>query len=335
MIRPLLLLCAFLTSGTLARAQDRAPFYAHKTIQLTVSFGAGGGYDLWARAVARHMARFIPGAPSIVVENKPGAGGFTATNYLYNEAPRDGTAFGLVAREAILGPLTNAPGARFDPTKMGWLGSPTIETSVCIVNRSASVGSAADLKTHAVSMGDTGSGSGTYAYPRVLANLLGFKFQFVSGFPSTSDVFLAMERKEVDGVCEGLDSIRSRRPTWIPDGTVATLFVSSEERNPTLPDVPSIYSFATDDLQKQAIGFLYAGQNVGRPFVAPPGLPPERLAMLRDAFSKTMRDPDFVADSQKQQLPVDPIDGERLERTIRDVFATPPSVIAMVGKVIH
>lgn len=335
LVKWVLLLCPLLCSGSGSRAEAPSPFYAHKTIQLVVSFGAGGGYDLWARALARHMSKYIPGDPSIVVENMPGAGGFIAANYLYNQAPRDGTSFGLVAREAILGPLTDATGARFDPTQMGWLGSPTIETSVCIANRSAGVTSARQLQDHALSMGDTGSGSGTYAYPRVIARLLGYHLKFVSGFPSTSDVFLAMERGEVDGVCEGLDSIRSRRPDWIPDKKVVVLFESSEQERADLPGVPSIFALASTEQEKQAIAFLYAGQNIGRPFVAPPDLPASRLSLLRQAFSATMKDPDFVEDAKKQKLPVDPIDGDHLERIIRQVYATPKSVIEAVGNVIH
>jgi tripartite-type tricarboxylate transporter receptor subunit TctC len=330
-----ILIAGSLLCSRFAVYAEAPPFYDHKTIQLVVSFGPGGGYDLWARTLARHMSKYIPGNPSIVVQDMPGAGGFIATNYIYNQAPRDGTSFGLVAREAILGPLTNAAGARFTPTKMGWIGSPTIETSVCIVNSSAGIKSVADLQSNPVSMGDTGSGSGTYAYPRVLAQLLGLKFKFVTGFPSTADVFLAMQRGEVDGVCEGADSIRSRQPTWIPQKKVVVLFESGRSPRPDLPGVPSVYSLAKTDEQKQAIAFLYAGQNMGRPFVAPPDLLVERLATLRQAFMKTMADPDFIADAKTQKLPVDPIGGAQLEQTIRDVFVTSQPIIAMVGKIMH
>ena len=308
---------------------------AVKLIRLIVSFGAGGGYDLWARLVARHMSQYLPGDPSIVVENMPGAGGFTAANYLYNQAPHDGSVFALVAREAILGPLTNAQGARFDPTQMGWLGSPTTETSVCIANRSSGITSTSDLKDHPLTMGDTGSGSGTYAYPRVLSYLLGWKWKFVSGYPSTSDVFLAMERGEVDGVCEGLDSIKARRPNWISDKKVTVLLQSSKQARPDLPGVPTVYDLAQDEQQRQAIEFLYAGQNIGRPFVTTRGLPQERLLELRQAFAVTMKDPAFLQDADEQKLPVEPEDGSLLDDEIQKVFATPKSVIETVGEVMH
>lgn len=303
-----------------------------KVMRLIVSFGPGGGYDIWARMVAKHMSQYLPGNPSIVVENMPGAGGFTAVNYLYNQAPRDGSVFALVAREAILGPLTNAQGARFDPTQMGWLGSPTTETSVCIANRSSGITSISDLQNHTLTMGDTGSGSGTYAYPRVLSYLLGLKLKFVSGYPSTSDVFLAMERGEVDGVCEGLDSIKARRPDWIPDKKVTVLLQSSKQARPDLPGVPTVYDLAHDEQQRQAIEFLYAGQNIGRPFVTTPDLPQERLQALQQAFAATMKDPAFLQDADEQKLPVDPEDGALLDNVIQKVFATPKSVIETVGK---
>jgi tripartite-type tricarboxylate transporter receptor subunit TctC len=325
----------FAVIGEHVGAQPASESFPPRTVQLVVSFGAGGGYDLWARAVARHMSKYLPGNPAIVVQNMPGAGGFTATSYLYNIAPNDGSVIGLVAREAVLGPLTGASGARFDATKFSYLGSPTTETSICIVNAASLAGKSADHAEKPLSIGDTGSGSGTYAYSRGLARLLGFNFKFVSGFPSTADVFLAMERNEVDGVCEGLDSIKSRRSDWISSGKVAVLSQSSREPNPDIKNVPTVYSLARTEEDRQALRFLYAGQDIGRPFLAPPNMAPGRLKVLREAFDATMRDPDFIADAGQQKLPVDPLEGAQLQSLIGQIYATPKSVIDKVGGLIR
>ena len=319
--------------GALAQTPvpDAAPA---KSLRVVVSFCSGGGYDLWARAVARHMPRFLAGNPSIVVQNMPGAGGLAATNYLYNQAPPDGTVMGLVAREAAFGPLTGAPGARFDATKFSWLGTPTTETSVCIVNSSAGARSIAEIGKRQLVFGDTGAGSGTYAYPRGLAGLLGLNFKFVSGFPSTSDIFLAMERNEVDGVCEGLDSIVSRRPDWIHSGKVAVLAQSSKEPNPEIRSTPTVYDLAPGEDARQAFAFLYASQDLGRPFILPPGIAPEKVATLRNAFAATMKDAAFVADATSQKLTVDPLDGGVLEGLVRRIYATPRDVIDKVSSII-
>src|SRR6185437_4381842 len=205
-----------------ASAQPVEPF-AGKTVTLIIGFGAGGGYDLWGRLVARHIGRHLPGNPTVVPQNMPGAGSYVAASHIYAAAPKDGTVFAIIARDAALGPLSNAPGARFDSTKFSWLGSPTREHNACIANATAAVKSVADLTEKQLILGDTGPGTGTRSYPKVLNDLLGFKIKLVSGFRSSSDVFLAMERGEVDGICESLDSILARRPDWIPKHTVNVL----------------------------------------------------------------------------------------------------------------
>ena len=305
-----------------------------RNLQIVVSFGSGGGYDLWARAVARHMGQYLAGKPAIVVQNMPGAGGYTAANYVYNLAPKDGSVIGLVAREAPLGPLTGADGARFDSTKFGWIGTPTIETSVCIVNASARAKIRRDAQGEPLVFGDTGSGSGTFAYARGHAALLDFRMRFVSGFPSTSDIFLAMERKEVDGVCEGVDSIVSRRPDWIAARKVEVLSQSGRERRHEMADVPTVYELAKSDDARKALAFIYAGQDIGRPFIAPPDLAPGRLGQLREAFEATMKTPAFVADAAAQKLPVEPKTGVELEQMIRDLYATPQAVLKRAAEII-
>ena len=330
-IRMLPLAAALAISAFTGAAQAQG---VGKVPTMIIGFGPGGGYDLWGRVVARHIGKFLPGSPNLVTQNMPGAGSYVAASWIYNIAPKDGSVMGIIARDATMGPLTGADGARFDATKMTWLGTPTTETNVCIANDSATVKTVDDLYTRELIIGDTGPGTGTRSYPLALNALLGMKFKIVSGFPSSSDVFLAMERGEVDGICESLDSVIGKRPDWLATKKVRVLFQGGSEPNPHV-DAPFVLDLAKTDEQKVAIRFLYAGQGVGRPFVAPPNLPADKLKMLRDAFDKTMKDPDFIADAKRQKLDVEPKDGAHLEQLIRDIYATPKPIIEKIGKLIQ
>ncbi|MFL4978965.1 MAG: Bug family tripartite tricarboxylate transporter substrate binding protein [Xanthobacteraceae bacterium] len=314
-----------------APAWAQADAFAGKTVQMIIGFGPGGGYDLWGRTVARHIGRHLPGKPNVVPQNMPGAGSFVATSHIYHAAPKDGTVLGIIARDAALGPLTGATGARFDATRLSWIGTPAKETNVCIAYQTAKVKTAHDLFSQELIVGDTGPGTGTRAYPKALNALIGTKFKVVGGFHSSADVFLAMERGEVEGICESLDSIKNRRPDWIPKKTVSVLFQGGAAPNPELKDVPFVLDLARSNDDKQAIEFLYAGQGIGRPFVAPPDLPPERLKMLRDAFAATMTDPEFIAEARRNKLDLEPEDGEHLAALVQKIYATPKPVIEKIA----
>jgi tripartite-type tricarboxylate transporter receptor subunit TctC len=328
---PLAALVALALAGP---AAAQAPNFAGKTVTMVIGFGPGGGYDAWGRVVARHIGKHFPGNPTVVPQNMPGGGSFTAANHIYTIAPKDGTVLGIIARDAALGPLTGAAGARFDPLKITWVGTPTTETNVCIATDKAKVKTHKDLFTTELIIGNTGVGTGTYSYPKALNGLLGTKFKLISGFPSSSDVFLAMERGEVDGICESLDSVVGKRPDWIKSKKVNVLFQGGVEPNPELKDVPFVVDLGRNADEKQAIEFLYAGQGIGRPFVAPPDMPADRLKMVRDAFNATMKDPDFIADVQKQKLDLEPEDGEHLAALIQKIYATPKPVVDKVGELI-
>jgi tripartite-type tricarboxylate transporter receptor subunit TctC len=307
---------------------------AGKSVHMIIGFGPGGGYDLWGRTVARHIGRHLPGNPTVIAQNMPGAGSYAAASYIFNIAPRDGTVLGIIARDAALGPLSGAAGARFDPTKLSWVGTPAKETNVCIAYHTARVQSVEDLFDKPLILGDTGPGTGTRSYPKALNDLIGTKFKLVGGFPASSDVFLAMERGEVEGICESIDSIRIRRPDWIPTKKVAILFQGGAEPNPELKGVPFVLDLARTAEQRLAIEFLYAGQGIGRPFVAPPGLPADRLKMLRGAFNATMKDADFAAEVQKSKLELEPADGEHLTALIMKIYATPKPIVDKITSLI-
>jgi len=327
---------AVLMATGAAPASAQAPNLAGKNVQMLIGFGPGGGYDLWGRTVGRHIGKHLPGNPTVIPQNMPGGGSFNAANHIYTIAPKDGSVLGIIARDAPLGPLTGAPGARFDPLKISWIGTPTTETNVCIAmnNDKVKVKTFKDLQQSELIIGNTGVGTGTYSYPKAINGLLGTKFKLVSGFPSSTDVFLAMERGEVDGICESLDSVLGKKPDWIATKKLNVLFQGGVVPNPQLKGVPFIVDLARNAEEKQAIEFLYAGQGIGRPFVAPPDMPADRLKMLRDAFMATMKDPEFIADVKKQKLDLEPENGEHLAALIKKIYATPKPVVEKIGALI-
>jgi tripartite-type tricarboxylate transporter receptor subunit TctC len=329
-----MLIAALLALGASPAVAQSAGFYAGKTVNLIIGFGPGGGYDRWGRTLAAHIGKHLPGKPTIVAQNMPGAGSYVAASHIYGAAPKDGTVFAIIARDAALGPLSGAPGARFDATKLSWIGSPTKEHNVCIASNNAKVKNVKQLHDTQLILGDTGPGTGTRSYPKVLNDLFGFKFKLVSGFRSSADVFLAIERGEVEGICESLDSVNARRPKWIPDKIVNVLLQAGEGEPAELKGVPNVLSLARTDEERQVLEYLYAGQNIGRPFVAPPDLPPERLKMLRDAFDATMKDPEFIGDVKRHKFDLDPEDGSHLATLIKKLYATPKPVIERVSKLI-
>ena len=326
--------CAFAYLGPAPVWAQAGPSLAGKNVQMLIGFGPGGGYDLWGRVVARHIGKHLPGNPAVVPQNMPGAGSFVAANNIYNLAPKDGSVMGIIARDAALGPITGATGARFDPTRITWLGTPTTETNVCIASSTAKVKTLKDLYGMQLIVGDTGVGTGTHSYPKALNALLGMKFKIIAGFPSSSDVFLAMERGEVDGICESLDSVSGKRPDWIPSKKVTILFQGGAAPNPQLKDVPFVPDLARNPDDRLAIEFLYAGQGIGRPFVAPPDMPADRMKMVRDAFRDTMKDPEFIEDARRNMLDVEPEDGEHLTALIQKVYQTPRPIVDKIGELI-
>jgi tripartite-type tricarboxylate transporter receptor subunit TctC len=328
-------LLACVTFGaTPASAQAPAGYYAGKQVKIVIGLGAGGGYDLWARTLARHIGRHLPGNPTVISQNMEGAGSFRAANYMANQAPRDGTVMALIARDASLGPITGNPGAQFDPTKFSWLGTTTTETNVCIAYKTATVRTVQDLIERELMVGDNGAGTGTGNYPKALNQLLGLKFKIIRGYSSSVDVVLAMERGEVEGYCESLESVIGKRPDWISSRTVHVLFQGGVKLNPDLPGVPFVNDLAKTEDDRRAIEFLYAGQGIGRPFFAPPGLAPEVHAMMRAAFAATMRDPEFVAEVRQRKLTLAPEDGEYMERLINRIYATPRPIVERVAALI-
>lgn len=308
-----------------ALAQTTAPVFKDKTITMLIGFGTGGGNDIWARMVARHLGRHLPGAPLVVPQNMPGAGGLSVANQLYNVSPRDGTVIALINRGIPLEPLLGGTGAQFDAQKFTWLGSPDRDTTICVARRDAGVAKLKDLFDKPLVIGATGSGADSAVYPEFLNLLLGMKFKTVKGYKGSNEITLAVQRGEVQGLCGSNDSIM--RSDMARNGRLAVLFQATMQPDPRLKDVPLGIDAARTPEERQILELFFLRVTIGRPFVAPPGLSAERAALLRRGFEATMADPAFVADAATQQFSVEPITGEELAGRIQHAYAMPPSIV--------
>jgi tripartite-type tricarboxylate transporter receptor subunit TctC len=322
----LALVVAFLLVAA-AGAQSVADFYRGKTIELDIGYSVGGGYDLYARLIARRLGQHIPGNPTVVPKNMEGAGSLRLANYLYSAATNDGTVIGATSRGAAFDPLLNEKGARFDASKFSWIGSANNEVSVCVALASSGVTKFDDLFTNQLTIGSTGAADDTYQFPALINAVLGTKFKIVTGYPGGNDVSLALERGEVQGRCGwSWSSIKTTRVNWVRDKRIVVLVQMSLSKHPDLPDVPLVMDLAKTDEQRQIFKMIFARQTMGRPYVAPPGVPADRLAALRQAFMDTMADKEFLSEAEQNKFEINPVSGEQLEALVKEIYQTPPEV---------
>jgi tripartite-type tricarboxylate transporter receptor subunit TctC len=323
-----LALCA-LADATAARADAVTDFYAGRTVTIVVSSAAAGGYDTVARAVARHIGKHMPGNPGFIVRNMPGAGGMTATNFLYSNAEKDGGVIGLVQNNTPFEPLFGTKEARYDPVRFNWLGSPSAETAMVLLWHAVPVNSVTELRTREVAVGVSGANSTPAFFARLLNATLGTKMKAINGYPGQNDVLLAMERGEVDGHPSAfVSSVRSTRPTWLRDKTAKAIVQYGAGRLAELGDVPFALDLVADDENRLVMQAGLAPLALGRPFVAPPGVPAERVAALRQAFVATIADPAFLAEGEKLGLEINaPRGGEQIRDVVEHAYHSPPSVI--------
>jgi tripartite-type tricarboxylate transporter receptor subunit TctC len=319
-----------------ARAQSPADFYRGRTVDLYVGYSVGGAYDLYSRVIARHLGQHIPGNPTVLVKNMEGAGSLRLANYLYRVAPKDGSVIGMIGRGTGFDPVLGQQAAQFDGTKFTWLGSGNHEVSVCVSYAGRSgITRFEDLLTKEMTVGGTGASADTDQFPRVLNGVLGTKMKIVSGYPGGNDVVLAMERGELQGRCGwSWSSVKATHGAWIAEKKLNVLVQLSLQKHPELPDVPLVIDLAKTDEQRQILKLIFARQVMGRPFLAPPGLAPERTATLRKAFMETMTDPEFLADAEKSQLEVNPVSGEVVQKLVEEVYRTPPEVAKKAAQVL-
>src|SRR6516165_3129892 len=308
-----------------------ADFYSGKSIQLVIGYAPGGGYDIYARALASHMGRHIPGNPTIVVQNMPGAGSIKAANYLYNIAPKDGTAFGGFSRGAFLDPLLGrGEGVQFVASRYGWLGSISNEVGVCAFRAESGVASWPDMQSKPYVIGSTGAGADSDVFPTVLRRMFHLPMKVVTGYHSAADVVLAITRKEVDGRCGwSWSSMMAWNKDMYQSKAINVALQLATERLAELPDTPTILEVAGEGDQRAALRLIISRQMMARPYVAPPGIPPERLKALRAAFDATMKDPEFLKDAQRQDLEVRPLSGAQADALIAEIYASPPAVVKL------
>jgi tripartite-type tricarboxylate transporter receptor subunit TctC len=326
------LAAAVLLAAAPAHAQTAEPFFAGKQIRLITHVGPSSGYAVWARLVAAHLGRNLPGTPSVIVQSMPGGGGLKAANYLYAMAPKNGLELGAVNRLVPTLSIMGAAGASFESSAFGWLGSPTSESNLCVVSKDTPVHSIEDLLKTEVIVGTDGVGSGLHIFPTALNAVLGTRFKVVDGYKDSGDVLIAIDRGEIHGACQSAETLLNSRGEALRSGAWRAILQGGLTRHPDFPDVPFVIEHAKTPAQRQVLEFLYASQSFGRPYLAPPGLPPERLAMLRAAFDATMRDRDFLADAARQKLKVSPVDGASMDRMIAGLKAAPKDVVATVAK---
>ncbi len=303
-------------------------FYKGKTITIYIGYAPGGGYDTYARTVGRHIGRHIPGNPGTVAKNRPGAGSLKLANELYNTLPKDGTAIGTIGRGIPMEPLFGTKEAKFDPSKFNWLGSANNEVSVCVSWHKSPIKTLNDFLTKGMIVGGTGPGADTDTFPKVLNNVLGTKLKLVTGYPGGNDINLAIERGEVQGRCGwSWSSVKSTRAQWLRDKKINVLLQMSTAKHPEMPDVPFVMDLAKTEKDRKVLALVFARQAWGRPFVAPPGVPADRVKALQAAFTATMKDPEFLKDAKKQKLEIAPISGEEIGKLMAALYASPKDLV--------
>jgi tripartite-type tricarboxylate transporter receptor subunit TctC len=327
-----LLACLGLLAGSLASAPSPAQdFYRGKQVTIVVGFSAGGGYDLTARLYARHFGRHIPGNPTVIVSNMPGAGSAVAAASLATVPPQDGTRLGIIAGGAVIDPLLSGK-ARYDARTFHWIGGRSPEPSVCAIWHEVPVRTMQEAMKREVIVGASGPGSRTMTYPKLLNDLTGTKFKIVTGYPGSNEITLAMERREVDGQCGISWGTLKSRPSWLSNRKVYLLTQFALTRAPDMPNVPLAGEFARNERDRKAIEFLESDAVFAWPMFAPPGLPAERVQELRGAFERMLKDPEFLTDAAKQNMDIDLVPGTELQRLVGELYATPPEVIEVVKK---
>jgi tripartite-type tricarboxylate transporter receptor subunit TctC len=328
-------LLLWLIAGTAARADDIGSFYRGHTLTIGSPNSPGGGYDVYLRALARHLAKYIPGNPNVIVQNVPAAGGMALANQIYNTAPKDGSYFGMVRGTAIQEEVFKSPQVQFHGRSFSWVGNMNSDRDACVVAAASGVHSIDDLYTHEVIAGASGVGAQSYSFPVVYQKLLGMKIKVISGYPGTPERMLALERGEITGACGiSLSLLGAQFGRLMDEGKIRLIAQGALTNDPRYPDLPNILDQAKTPELRQALEFLYLPLALGRSLAAPPEVPADRLEVLRSAVFKTMHDPDFLADARKLGIDIEPMNAADTKATVERLFATPPAVVARIEDVL-
>jgi tripartite-type tricarboxylate transporter receptor subunit TctC len=319
-------LAALLLSDGTGNAQTSEPFFAKKTITVSIGYTAGGSYDLYGRLVARHLGKHIPGQPAVVAQNMPGAGSLKAANYIFEVAPKDGTALGVVVESAALEQALDNPAAQYDAGKFTYVGRVATSNNIWMQWHTSKVQSLEDAQKTESSMAGTGPGSLAETVPKLLNSLLATKFKLISGYPASNEAMLAMERGEVEGSSSSWAAVKVAKQAWLREKKIKIILQSAPQRHTDLPDSPSLGEIGNSPEDKLVFGLYAAGSDVGRSVIGPPGLPAERVKTLRDAFDAMVKDPEFIADIQKTNVELDPLPGDKLQQVVERALNVPTAV---------
>jgi tripartite-type tricarboxylate transporter receptor subunit TctC len=318
--------CFVIVSQAIARAETAEQFYRGKQLRIVVGTTTGGDYDLWARLLARHITRYIPGNPNAIVENMPGAGTLVATNHLYNVAPRDGTVIGMISRSMPGAGVMNVKNVRFDPVKFNWIGSPEINHLVLYVNNRSKIKALSDIFKESLIVGATGRAQGITVGPALVKNLLGAKFKVVTGYRSPGDMALAAGRGEVEAFANTIGGAEGARRPWVESGQMRVLFNFEPEAVPGL-GAPTIFDVVRSDEHRKVLTFFASNVLLGRPILAPPGVPAGRIAALRNAFDQVMKDPALLKEADGMKLEIRMQDGGKIAALVASIAATPAEIV--------
>ena len=326
MWRPLVVLAALLAAAAEVCAQPAEPFFARKTVTITIGYTAGGSYDLYGRLVARHLGKHIPGQPTVIAQNMPGAGSLKAANYLYEVAPKDGTALGVIVESAALEQALANPGAQYDAARFSYIGRVATSNNIFMQWHTAKVQSLADARRMESSLAGTGPGSIADTVPKLLNALTGTRFKLVTGYPASTEAMLAMERGEVDGASSSWAAVKVGKQAWLREGKIRIILQTAPERIAELPDAPSLAEFGDNEIDRQVFAIYASGSAIGRSVLGPPGIPADRVQLLRDAFQAMVKDPEFTADIGRLNVELDPLSGTQLAERIARTLAVPAAV---------
>jgi tripartite-type tricarboxylate transporter receptor subunit TctC len=317
-----------------AQGAEQSSFYQGKTLQIVVGFDAGGGYDAYARLVARTLSKHIPGNPTIVVQNKPGAGSRVAANWLYNVAPKDGTVIGSLVQSTPVDQIFQEPGVKYDAAQFNWIGNPIVDNLVSITSRQSGLKSLEIVQSKGgMICGSSGAGP-TVTFANAIGKLLSTKVRVVSGYPGVSAVTMAMQRDEVNcNAGQAWSSMKATMSQLMRDGQLNVVVQWGTDSDPDISavaghDVPLITNYARSESDRSALRLLASTSPLSRPLVAPPGLPPERVAVLRHAFDRTMIDPGFLEDAKRSGMDIKPISGTAMQTLVDSVVHSPPADVA-------
>ena len=334
-LRRLALSSALALAATCAWAQSPDSLFKGKTISIYIGFGGGGSYDFYGHLIARHLGKHIPGTPTVVAQSMPGAGSFKLANWLTSVAPKDGTAIGIASQAIGLEEALGSPGVQFRTTDFNWIGRATSVVEMMMTWETSRAKTIADAREREVLIGGTGPGSPSEGYPKLLNAGAGTKFRIIAGYPASAEVLLAMEKGEVDAAFTSWGSLSAYHQDWLDQKKVNIIVQGTVTRSPELPDVPAVGELGDTPDDRRMLQLYASTADIGRSFIAPPGLAPERVAILREAFAATMKDPEFLSEVTRAKVEFHPMLGAELQQLVAKAAATPPDVIVRMKQLLQ